>query len=227
MRSQVNNNIQEKFSDILCKLHEQNSIVSFDNGVYKLPSSNIGCLTLTGCAGGGAGQIGIIKNGIFYSGGGGGAGESLIKKPILIFNPNKEEIVIETKIGKGGKTENNQSGDGTNTVVVVKIGNVISHTYKILGGKQAVGGTNVTGGQGGYDHPDTTLGGYDGSNGIVSLPENSSQGGKGGNSAFAEGGKGGFDTVGENGTLGSGGGGNIVGFDTFSSGGDGFVIVEI
>src|SRR5580658_10182276 len=97
VRTNVDNLVHHKINKIFDQLDESSTIYSFEDNEYVLSGRNIGCLTVTLCAGGAAGGSGSMKNGIIYSGAGGGGGSSQIKKPIMIVNPKKEDIIIKTK----------------------------------------------------------------------------------------------------------------------------------
>ena len=248
VRSKINNAVHEKLSHIMGKLQEQNAIYSFEDNEYKLPGGSIGCVTITMVGGGGAGGSGCMKNGIFYGGGGGGAGGSCLKKPVIIVNPAREEITIKTRIGKGGVVD---SPDGGDTSVCIHVGSKLIFKHTAHGGKR--GGsldTNNEGGRGGACATNEMFGGYNGQKGSVSLSSVGKMfGGRGGNSAFEEGGLGGYQSndfktnddmdgyehpdnsknpQGQDGVMGSGGGGSVPGIesDKIGKGGDGFVIVE-
>lgn len=248
VRSKINNAVHEKLNHIMGKIQEHNAIYAFEDKDYIFPGGNIGCITITMVGGGGAGGHGCMKNGIFYAGGGGGAGGSCLKKPVIIVNPMKEELNIKTKIGIGG---NSSSLDGTDTSVCIHVGEKLIFKHTAQGGKH--GGNqdnNNKGGKGGACGTNEMLGGYDGGAGSITLSSVGKVfGGNGGNSAFEEGGFGGYqknffkidndidnydhpdnstNPQGQNGYMGSGGGGSVPGLapELIGNGGNGFVIIE-
>jgi hypothetical protein len=248
VRSKINNAVHEKLNHIMGKIQDHNSIYAFEDKEYTFPGGNISCITITMVAAGAAGGHGTIKNGIFYSGGGGAAGGSIIKKPVLIINPMKEDITIKIKVGIGGNIENPDGGD---TSVCIYVGSKIIFKITAQGGKRG-GSTdsNNKGGQGGTCGSNEMLGGYNGQNGSITLSSiGKIFGGNGGNSAFEEGGLGGYqknhfkieddldgfehpdnshNPQGQNGIMGSGGGGSVPGLDPklIGFGGNGFAILE-
>jgi hypothetical protein len=248
VRSKINSAVNEKLNHIMGKIQEHNAVYAFEDKEFTFPGGNIGCVTVTLCGGGGAGGHGSMKNGIFYGGGGGGAGGSCLKKPVIIVNPMNEDINIKAKIGMGG-TINNLDGGDTSVCIYVGSKLILKHTAQ--GGRH--GGNqdnNNKGGIGGGCGSNVMLGGYDGGAGSITLSSIGKVfGGNGGNSAFEEGGFGGYqkngfkienDTdgydhpdnstnpQGQNGHMGSGGGGSVPGIapELIGKGGDGFVIVE-
>jgi hypothetical protein len=245
VRSKINNAVHEKINHIMGKIQEHNSIYSFEDNEYSFPGT-IGCVTITMSGGGGAGGTGCIKNGILYGGGGGGAAGCCLKKPVIIVNPNKENITIKTKIGKGGSLD---SLDGEDTTVCVFVGSKLTFKHTAHGGKKGGSTESNKGGKGGSCATNEMFGGFDGQQGAVTLSSIGKMfGGRGGNSAFEEGGFGGYQTnnfknddidgyehpdnstnpQGQNGVMGSGGGGSVPGISTdrIGLGGNGFVLIE-
>ena len=160
----------------------------------------------------------------------------------------RDDITIKTRIGIGGTISNLDGGD---TSVCIHIGSKLIFKHTAQGGKH--GGNqdiNNKGGLGGGCGSNQMLGGYDGCVGSVSLSSVGKVfGGNGGNSAFEQGGFGGYqknlftienDTdgydhpdnstnpQGQDGYMGSGGGGSCPGLndDLIGNGGNGFVIIE-
>lgn len=199
-------------------LIDEDSVVDIPLGVKEIFLSLVG--------GGGAGGLGVIKDGISFSGGGGGAGHGFGSIPIKITD--NSVVTLECKIGKGG---NGVTPPGGNTSVnIVVNGNVYTC---LIGGGGHPGGNGFTnnGGLGGVLNGQNVRakGGVKGSANITSYPP---IGGSGGASLFAAGGKGTSyhmrDHSESNGKWGSGGGGKIPTspYETPTKGGDGFVIVE-
>lgn len=244
VRGKINNAVNEKINHIMGKIQEHNAIYSFEDKEYTFPG-NIGCITITMVGGGGAGGTGCMKNGIIYSGGGGGAGGSCLKKPVIIVNPSREDIKIRTRIGRGGTID---SPDGGDTIVTIYVGSKIIFKHTANGGKRGgCSDINNKGGKGGSCATNEMFGGYDGQQGSITLSSIGKLfGGRGGNSAFEEGGLGGYQSsvnknsdvdgydnpdnsknpCGQDGVMGSGGGGSAIGSQDVGKGGDGFVIVE-
>jgi hypothetical protein len=245
VKSFLNLGVKNSSSQQQSNIVSRNSIFSFQNDTYTLPST-ITCITVTMSGGGGAGGNGVIKNGICYGGGGGGAGGACLKKPICISNPKNDKITVKTVVGKGGTA---LSPDGQLSSISVYVGNKLVFNHVAHGGKRG-GNTHVDnkGGKGGACSTNEMFGGYDGKQGSVTLSGiGKANGGRGGNSAFNEGGLGGnqIDTFyldfekdykkieeqsgGENGSMGSGGGGSVPGLEPtiVGNGGDGFVIIEM
>lgn len=244
VRSKINNAVNEKLNHIMGKIQEHNAIYSFEDNEYTFPGGNIGCVTITLCAGGGAGGTGCIKNGILYSGNGGGAGGSCLKKPVVIINPAREDITIKTKIGKGGNKDNPDGGD---TSICIYVGSKLIFKHTAHGGKRGNNSSDKCGGRGGNCATNEMFGGYNGQQGSITLSSIGKViGGNGGNSAFSEGGLGAYQAnpfktddidgyeqpdnttnpKGLDGYQGSGGGGSIPGIDDPSIGGNGFAIIE-
>lgn len=246
VRSKINNAVHEKLNHIMGKIQEHNAIYSFEDNIYTFPAGNIGCVTVTMVGGGGAGGTGSVKNGILYGGGGGGAGGSCLKKPVIIINLAREDITIKTTIGIGG---NSESPDGTDTTVCISVGEKIVFKHTAHGGKRGGNTENNKGGKGGGCGTNEMFGGYDGQQGSVTVSNvGKTFGGRGGNSAFEEGGFGGYQSntfktddidgykhpdnstnpQGQDGVMGSGGGGSVPGIDPLlvGKGGNGFVIIE-
>lgn len=218
-----------------------NSIYSFEDGIYEIPNT-VSCVTITMCAGGGAGSHGVIKNGIFYAGAGGAAGGSCLKKPVCIVNPFNEKVTAKTEIGKGGV-----NSDGGNTILTISVGEKVVFKHVAHGGKR---GCENKGGKGSGCSTNEMFKGYDGQPGSTSIAGVGKVfGGRGGNSAFEEGGLGGHqenpfkkdyenydgcksnesNPHGMDGKFGSGAGGSIPGIDIniTAKGGDGFIIIEL
>lgn len=169
-------------------------------------------------AGGGAGGIGDLKDGIFYSGGGGGAGETLNRN---INKPKGKEWVLLIIVGRGGKSP---SEDGEYSAVILDKQGVL---FSSKPGKGGGSGINNYGGLSG--NRSLTSNGLPGS---FTYPSQSSpKGGKGGKSKYKLGGRGGYThgnekNEGEDGQCGSGGGGSTVGTPKSGKGGCGYITIN-
>jgi hypothetical protein len=221
-------------------------VIDLANELPKLPE--VIFITMVGA--GGAGGSGYIENDNAYSGGGGGAGET-VHKYILSMKGSTGKLFVTA--GLGG---DNVRPDGSDSSVEVEMIDSHRRIVTASGGHGANTNPNL-GGQGScnklhdFEQSDRVersdriglFSGKNGSDGQIQFASDpmSIQGGKGGNSYFAAGGCGGYshyikDTLektvlnpqGEDGSFGSGGGGSAPGLskDLVGKGGHGFVLIE-
>jgi len=191
--------------------------------------------------GGGAGGVGMIQGLSYYSGGGGASGAAVMRQTVNVITGDE----IHIHVGKGGSSVSNTNG--TDTMIVQKRENVDIRKYIARGGTNgfprpvSIDRTrdledeevSTAGGTGGESTINTTLSGTDGEDGLLSNPSfEPTTGGSGGSSFYSDGGEGGDEsnTLGGDGTSGSGGGGSVpitrLGTKLSGDGGDGFVLVE-
>lgn len=248
MRGEISHTVNEKFHHVLSKLQDQNTIYTEKDEEYTFANGgNIGAVFITATGGGGMGSYGFLKNGICYSGGGGGGSGSIIKKPVLITNPDRLDLTIKIKVGKGGGiTENPDGGD---TSVSIFLGEKCIFKCVCFGGKKA-GEINIhnKGGSGAGCDMNCMYEGFEGEQGSITLSSvGKSFGGSGGSSAFSSGGGlGGYqknklktenndeydhicnenNPCGLDGVHGAGGGGSVVGANSVGKGGSGFCMIE-
>lgn len=196
---------------------------------------DINIIWVTMVGGGGSGGIGCINGVTYYSGSGGGAGTTIIHKPIKVH----KGATLLIKVGKGGTANTNCDGQSSSITIMSNGGENI---VKTNGGEnivEAPGGENgfpkvtnaniepvtfiesVEPGSGGINILNLSFSGEDGDPGSISLPSQTvSNTGDGGNSSFFVGGNGGqnsFELGGRGGTS-----ENLIGGDgQFGSGGGG------
>jgi hypothetical protein len=214
---------------------------------------DINLIFVTMAAGGGAGGIGYVKGNKYISGGGGSAGNCIIKKPIKV----KKGYVIKIKVGKGGNSKKNRHGEPSYIKVYNKC--CLIECIQICGGRNGYPKLKC------IEDPEKELypcggktkkilyncccfQGADGERGHMALPSQICicagnggsnvfcDGGKGGSNMFSLGGKGGCYSknkmLGSNGHFGSGGGGSCPRIkldycnNLSGNGGNGFVLIE-
>ena len=193
---------------------------------------------ITMVGGGGAGGIGYINNIYYYGGGGGGSGSFIVNKPIQVV----AGTIIYTTVGEGGDISVPRNGGSSTVIILDPSGN--TETIIVCGGKNGhpsdPSDTSVLGGAGGSCDGCIITKGIDGDPGTISVPSQiSAIGGKGGCSNFDSGGAGGGTysiensviLIGEDGRLGSGGGGSaprmLIEGKLSGYGGNGIIILNI
>jgi len=199
-----------------------------DNDVVTEIPHGIKEIFLSLVGGGGAGGLGIIKDGISFSGGGGGAGHGL--RGISVQIADNPHIKVDCHIGKGGDGVSPVGGD---TIVKIIVNGSVYLTLTGGGGSPGGSGISNNGGLGGkLNGENIRASNSNGNKGSACIPSHPPTGGSGGTSLFAAGGKGTSyhlqDLSEGNGKWGSGGGGKIPTspYEVPTKGGDGFVIIE-
>lgn len=181
----------------------------------------VNMIFLTMVGGGGAGGVGCINGFYYYAGGGGGAAACLVKKPVMITGLT----ILKITVGKGG---NQLLGEhGTNSIVEIYTDHICLSSIVVSGGENGhprykcdMANISTSGGHGGKSAY-CLLDGSNGEDGTTALPSQMCAcTGNGGASIMCCGGKGGSNyfsscnietfvsPYGQNGELGSGGGGS-------------------
>lgn len=242
----VNTKVRDIHEKIGCKieclqkqLEEQKTLYTFEDAEYTFENSSIGCITFTACGGGSAGKHSISNNGLIISGKGGNSSQSCVKRPCIVINPSRETLTIKITVGKGGTYEDEGTGNGGDTSILVIVGTKVIWKHTLRGGNV----NDVCS----VDETDIFCGsiGEKGSTTLMNVQGKKKFGGNGAASIFSSGGVGGMNKKKGNvnddeldnsencdglcGEMGSGGGGavSIDGREgNPGTGGSGFVCIE-